>query len=731
MSKQWFLTGIIFSMYISFCSADVYISEVMYNPPGPDNMKEWVEITGTDNLSRQVIGDGFINDTLVLINFVEGNYSLVVEDGFDATSVNCSVYAAGPIIVQGLRNDGGMLELWQDDLLLDEMEYVPDFANGNGHSIVRTMEGVVRESSEIGGSPCRIDPETAPDEPPVGGYDLSLSVALPEQVFLLSNQTSLFKILNKDHETGMQENITVFVDFEVCKANGSGCVHEGFFDAAISSSVSAHTGWFIPDVEGNFTLCGKIRTASSPDPDQANNIACKNFSAVNASQIPCNASLDLLVEKDVFVSGEQIAFWNVLGETGFPYELSYSITRSDGTEIKNITTANQAKKTYTPRIDGSLEAFIIENRIAKIACDNQENRTSNRRIVLVRNDVSQRNMSEITILSTGAGSDGIAFFGERISPRIRVYKGNTLKKSVSVLIEGEKRISEPISFSLDAKYTEVTVSLPLNLVDSCTLPEGTYRLIVEGLDARAEEEIAVQQKACTSTLKQEQEKEIDASVQEEDSILSFYTLTKRFDAGQEVKLFGRVDASRYLVLVLENKNAGRVAFVEEFTVQQAEEPVKLTFNVTVLPGENIFSLAVKGVPGSRKEVVMTTDAPLEEENAYAPLVSTAAFLNNSPVFAMNRTFEEGTGTGKVIYEKGPVKYLNTLLVIVFVLAGLVVWRERKKHCAKGRQKGIARKGIHTRAGHVRGLGKPQGARRIVAQGVSQADKGRDPDQGDL
>ena len=322
----------------------------------------------------------------------------------------------------------------------------------------------------------------------------------------------------------------------------------------------------------------------------------------------------------------------------------------------------------------------------------------------------------------------VAFFGERIGPRIKIYKGDTLKKSIAISLEGQSRITDPVSISMDSKYAEATFSIPLVIFDSCTLPEGSYLLIAEGLDVRAEQEILVQQKgSCKDSPEKSSAESKGAEAQFSDPILSFYTLTKKFSTGQEAKLFGRIDASQEREVILENRQDEILVFSEEFKVQRGEIPVKFTFNVTPYPGENVFSLAVKGIPETRKEILITTDIPPEKKGNSSSSVYTSVFLNNSPVFAVNRT-KEGIVTGNVIYEKGPVKYLKTLLVIVFVLASLVVWREGKKHYAKRRYKGISRKGLHTHKGHVRSLRQPKRTRRIIAQELSQANKGRVPDK---
>ena len=63
---------LIFLLVVPISQALV-INEIMYNPEGNDNLKEYIEISGTNNLSNFTIGDTEQNDSLTLIKFQE-NY---------------------------------------------------------------------------------------------------------------------------------------------------------------------------------------------------------------------------------------------------------------------------------------------------------------------------------------------------------------------------------------------------------------------------------------------------------------------------------------------------------------------------------------------------------------------------------------------------------------------------------------------------------------------------------
>ena len=80
--------------------ADILINEIMYNPAGNDNNKEFIEIYSDNytNLTDYIISDASSNDSLVELYYFDSNYSLIVEDGFNYSNINASIYSAGATI---------------------------------------------------------------------------------------------------------------------------------------------------------------------------------------------------------------------------------------------------------------------------------------------------------------------------------------------------------------------------------------------------------------------------------------------------------------------------------------------------------------------------------------------------------------------------------------------------------------------------------------------------------
>jgi hypothetical protein len=124
------------------------ITEVMYNPFGTDNNKEYVEVLGK-NLSGFIIADSASSDILVLLQEKDSPYALIVEEGYDISQTSCSVYSIGSAIGNGL-SEGETLRLINNGTEIDTFFIA---AVGEGYSIDREGKNI------LGGSPCVPTPD--------------------------------------------------------------------------------------------------------------------------------------------------------------------------------------------------------------------------------------------------------------------------------------------------------------------------------------------------------------------------------------------------------------------------------------------------------------------------------------------------------------------------------------------------------------------------------------------
>ncbi len=102
----------------------ISINELIPNPFGNDNNQEYIEIYGSNNLSGFIIGDSSSNDSLTLLHFCDScNYSLIVEDGFNYSEINCSIYSAGATIGNALDNTQDDIYIYYNNSIVDYVSY--------------------------------------------------------------------------------------------------------------------------------------------------------------------------------------------------------------------------------------------------------------------------------------------------------------------------------------------------------------------------------------------------------------------------------------------------------------------------------------------------------------------------------------------------------------------------------------------------------------------------------
>lgn len=152
------------------------INELMYNPDGDDNNKEFIEIYDENNvsLSNWVLFDLNSNDTLEEKRFCNCSYSLIVEENFDYSNIsNCSIYSTGATIGDNLDNTEDKISLFKPVdiggeiifVLIDEIFYNSSIgANGNGYSL-ELFNNSLRESLVVGGTPALSNSWTSQSSP--------------------------------------------------------------------------------------------------------------------------------------------------------------------------------------------------------------------------------------------------------------------------------------------------------------------------------------------------------------------------------------------------------------------------------------------------------------------------------------------------------------------------------------------------------------------------------------
>jgi hypothetical protein len=137
-----FVLVIVFS---NFVSAGVVINEIMYNPEGSDNNKEYIEVfsDGFVNLTDYIIKDAVSSDSLTALQYYDSSYSLIVEEDFDYSGIDASVYSVGATIGNNLNNEEDIIIFMDNGSnVLDAIHYYNSWGgDNNGKSLCKRMNG--------------------------------------------------------------------------------------------------------------------------------------------------------------------------------------------------------------------------------------------------------------------------------------------------------------------------------------------------------------------------------------------------------------------------------------------------------------------------------------------------------------------------------------------------------------------------------------------------------------
>ncbi len=281
------------------------MNEIMYDPVGDDNNKEFIELLLEEpaNLSGFIIGDTASNDTLTALYYSDSYsdsphippafYALIVEEGFDYAGINASVYSVGSTIGNNLDNNGDALFFYSPNgTLLTTVRYDGQLARGNGRSL-EFLNDQPYESKSMGGTPGR-------------------------------------------------ENSIVM--------------------AAIISSLNAST----PNTTIEDTINDKDTANEDTTNEDAANEDTVNDET--SPPMECRPNFAITTPKDVYQHQEQIAFSFRLNNTAdtkaTTFLIEYGIEDLLGRTVKAyLNTTNLKTKTYTPKIKEQDKVLLIKARL--------------------------------------------------------------------------------------------------------------------------------------------------------------------------------------------------------------------------------------------------------------------------------------------------------------------------------------------------------------------------------
>ncbi len=559
MKSRRFLTGMLLVTFVMFDAlvvasvvAQPFFSEVYADPPGSDNNKEFVELCGLGangtalNLSGFRFADSASGDTLSL-SWWNGSSpcALLVEDGFDASGLSCSMYRLGASIGNGLNNGGDALLLFAPDgSLLLNSSYG---ATETGRSLVWNRSGWLQATP----SPCIPTPinnsvlnnitnstennlTNSTINSTIDGcnninnnisnnsinesntaFPFSLTLLLPTTLYTGVPYENPFRVRNNAYESGGNAtNLTLTTTL----CNASECTTEQH-SLLVRSWKSSGTGTLLLNESGNYTLCAHLTTNTNKTTNNTaqrrnSSESCWHLQAINPHTIRCNISLALAVENEqpYYTPGETLRFRNLLSNDTFPYSITYRVESFGGATIRNTITENQYTKRWTPPKRSGINLYWLENSLLFTACNNSNNHTTNRHLIVVvdneSGDIRSTESSESRITLAVPAKTYRA--GSAVPVTLTITKGNTRKYSVKLWTEqGGRRSSATTTIHVS---DDVELQVPLLL--KANAKSGTHTLHAEGLGTSATTKITVAQKATPH-------------LQKSAHITSFYTRSRR------------------------------------------------------------------------------------------------------------------------------------------------------------------------------------------------------------
>ena len=137
---------LMFILLMPIVSADIFITEIMYDPTGNDNNLEYIELYSNESFSLEnfTIEDLSSSDNLKLVHSSNSSYSIIVEEGFNYSNIDASIYSAGATIGNNLNNDRDIVIIKNSSRIFDAVNYDESLGGKDGLSLCRINSTLVQ-----------------------------------------------------------------------------------------------------------------------------------------------------------------------------------------------------------------------------------------------------------------------------------------------------------------------------------------------------------------------------------------------------------------------------------------------------------------------------------------------------------------------------------------------------------------------------------------------------------
>ncbi|MBT4539701.1 lamin tail domain-containing protein [Candidatus Woesearchaeota archaeon] len=506
---------LIFLVIVPFVSADIIITEIMYDPGQcKDSNCEWVEIYNQDNETVDLSNCTFENKKFGNETIGPKDYLVISRNSelfkqfFNEESVEKKF---------SLTNSGDIVTLGGECNDVFSYKSLVELANGNNKTLARRFDGSWGESLTIDGTPGKQniiwefsddfsqieiteilpnpfdkDDEQKPygewveihnkgNEPiDVGGLYLSDKIK-ENELFIAQN-----KILNEATVVYPDKYLVVFRDGDSDFAlNNNGYDEVILWDEEKVIDYVSFTG----STEGmSWSKINNNWYLTPVTPGEENNLL-----------EGCDWELNIKTENSIFHGNDLELNIESLRNYGPPGEITVRGQIEDvfGKVVKkyspwtNHSVTSSVSKTYSPNLkEGTYQvSFWYEN----LHCSDVD---ENNRVtyLLAINPTYQLTNSKISIERLYLGNDNEVEWGDQFRVKVKLYKGDETKKAVYLWVESNgKTVSKRTQFSIDDPFKEYILTLPIQLEPNCNLKleENNAVVVLEAFGIREEVEISI------------------------------------------------------------------------------------------------------------------------------------------------------------------------------------------------------------------------------------------------
>jgi hypothetical protein len=218
----------------------------------------------------------------------------------------------------------------------------------------------------------------------------------------------------------------------------------------------------------------------------------------------CDFAVEFILAKTVFDNSSEFSFKirasKVSGQsTNFTMrakieDLNGKLMKEYKPFTNTSITKQRTSSEYTPNLEEGKSYFMGSNITTQCNDTNIENNFDTRLITIKGKPLQESSSIDIAKIYD-LGTDKKAKFGQTIRIKLNAYKGNTNKKSIAVWIEGNgNRISKQSKTNLELKYTNYSLTLPIQIKPNCDeeFDDDYYIIVAKGLDSEDEEEVEIE-----------------------------------------------------------------------------------------------------------------------------------------------------------------------------------------------------------------------------------------------